>query len=64
MRRWLSLYYIAGSIAVTQLIYKLILERSIDWFYLAILISQLGAIYAVKKEQKEQTSHLDENCSK
>jgi len=53
MRRWLSLYYIAGIIAVAQLIYKLILERRIDWFYLAILISQLGAIYAVKKEQKK-----------
>ncbi|MEC0284388.1 hypothetical protein [Terribacillus saccharophilus] len=56
MRRWLSLYYIAGIIAVAQLIYKLILERRIDWFYLAILISQLGAIYAVKKEQKEQAA--------
>ena len=56
LRRWLSLYYIAGIIAVAQLIYKLILERRIDWFYLAILISQLGAIYAVKKEQKEQAA--------
>ena len=56
MRSWLSLYYIAGILAAAQLIYKLILERSIDWFYLAILISQLGVIYSVKKEQKEQVA--------
>lgn len=55
MRSWLSLYYIAGILAAAQLIYKLILERSIDWFYLvAILISQLGAIYAVKMNKKSK----------
>ncbi|WP_179106473.1 hypothetical protein [Terribacillus halophilus] len=54
MKKWLILSYIAAFLASAELIYQFVQEGSINWFYLVILISQIGAIYAERKEKKEQ----------
>ncbi|QXE01654.1 hypothetical protein [Terribacillus sp. DMT04] len=56
MKKWLTLFYIAAFLASAELIYQFVQEVSINWFYFVILISQIGAIYAAKKEQKEQVA--------
>lgn len=45
------------NLNTAQLPYDLVLEGHIDWFYLAIFISQLGAIYSMKEGQKDQSAH-------
>ncbi|MFS0559197.1 hypothetical protein AB1K91_00500 [Terribacillus sp. 179-K 1B1 HS] len=57
MRKWLIFHYVIGILAAAEIIYDLILDRHMNWLYLAILISQLCAIYAGKREQNEQASH-------
>ncbi|SDC45991.1 hypothetical protein SAMN05421663_102483 [Terribacillus halophilus] len=57
MRKWLIFHYVAGILAAAEFIYDLVLDGHMNWLYLAILISQLCAIYAMKREQNEQASH-------